>query len=83
MKKDLTSTDCNWSANTCGKHGNSSKHSYYISHGNSNPELVSCTPQGSYKNISEHSNFSNAISGTFVSNTSLIFSSPSKSVLTS
>ena len=83
LKKDLTSTDSNWNANTCGKSGNSSQHSYSISHGNSNPELVSCTPQGSYEIISQHSNFSNSKSGTSFSDTSLILSSPSKSVLTS
>ena len=83
LKKDLTSTDSNWNANTCGKYGNSPQHSYSISHGNSNPEPVSCTPQGSYKSISQNSNFSNSKSGTSFSDTSLIFSSPSKSVITS
>ena len=48
LKKDLTSTDSNWNANTCGKYGNSSQNHHSISHGNSNPEPVSCTPQGSY-----------------------------------
>ena len=60
LKKVLTSTDSNWNANTCGKYGNSSQHSYSISHGNSSPELVSCTPQGSYESIFQHSNFSNS-----------------------
>ena len=83
MKKDLTSTDSNWNANTCEKYGNSSQHSYSIFHGNSNPELVLCTPQGSYKSTSQHSSFSNSKSGTSFSDTSLILSSPSKSVLTS
>ena len=83
MEKDLTSTDSNWNANTCGKYDDSSQRSYSISYGNTNPELVSCTPQGSYESISQHSNFSNSKSGTSVSGTSLIFSSPSKSVLTS
>ena len=83
MKKDLTSTDSNWNANTCGKYGDSSQRPYSISYGNTNPELVSFTPQGSYESISQHSNFSNSKSGTSVSDTSLIFSSPSKSVLTS
>ena len=83
MKKDLTSTDSNWNANTCEKYGNSSQHSYSIFHGNSNPELVSCTPQGSYESTSQHSSFPNSKSGTSFSDISLIFSSPSKSVLTS
>ena len=83
MKKDLTSTDSNRNANTCGKYGNSSQHSYSICRGNANPEPVSCTPQGSHESISQHSNFSNSKSGTSFSDTSLIFSSPSKSVLTS
>ena len=81
MKKDLTSTDSNWNANTCGKYG--TQHSYSISHGNSNPELISCVPERSYESISQHSNFSNSNSGTSFSDTSLIFSSTSKSVLTS
>ena len=75
MKKDLTSTDSNWNANTCGKY------SYSIFHGNSNPELVLCTPQGSYESTSQHSSFPNSESGTSFSDISLIFSSPSKSVL--
>ena len=83
LKKDLTSTDSNWTGNTCGKYGNSSQHTYSISHGNSNPEQASCTSQGSYESISQHSNFSNPKSGRSFSDTSLIFSSPSKSFLTS
>ena len=74
LKKDLTSTDSNWNANTCGKYGNSPQHSYFSSHGNSNPEPVSCTPQGSYESISQ---YSNSKSETSCSDTSLIFSSPS------
>ena len=72
LKKDLTSTDSNWNANTCGKYG--TQHSYSISHGNSNPELISCVPERSYESISQHSNFSNSNSGTSFSDTSLIFS---------
>ena len=82
LKKDLTSTDSNWNANTCGKCGNSSQHSLSISHGHSNPEPVSCTPERCYESISQHPNFSNSNSGTSFSDTSLIFSSHSKSVLT-
>ena len=83
MKKYFSSTDSNWNANTCRKYGNSSQHSYSIFHGNSNPELVLCTPQESYKNTSQHSSFSNSKSRTSFGDTSLILSSPSKSVLTS
>ena len=83
LKNDLTSTHSNWNANTCGKCGKSSQHSYSISHGNSNLEPVSCTPQAPYENVSQHSNFSNFKSGTSFRDTSLIFSSPSKNVLTS
>ena len=83
MKKDLTTTDSNWNANTCEKYGNSSQHSSSIFHGNSNPELVLCTPQESYKSTFQHSSFPNSKSGTSFSDTSLILSSPSKSVLTS
>ena len=54
MKNDLTSTDSNWNANTCGKYGNSPQHSYAISHGNSSREPVSGTPQGSYESISQY-----------------------------
>ena len=81
FKKDLTSTDSNWKENTSGKYGNSSQHSY--SHSNSYLGPVSCTPQGSYEIISQHFNFSNWKSDISFSETSLIFSSPSKSVLTS
>ena len=35
LKKDLTSTGDNWKANARGKYGNSSQHSYSVSHGNS------------------------------------------------
>ena len=45
LKNDLTSTDSNWNLSTCRKYGNSFQHSYSIFHGNSNPKLVSCTPQ--------------------------------------
>ena len=81
MKKDLTSTDSNWNANTCGKYG--TQHSYSISHGNSNPVLVSCIPERSFESIFQHSNFSNSNSGTSFSDIILIFSSPIKIVLTS
>ena len=83
LKKDFTSIDGNWNASTCRKYGNSSQHSYSIFHGNSNPELVLCTPQGSYKSTSQHSSFSNSKSGKSSRDTSLILSSPSKSILTS
>ena len=83
FKKPLTGTDGNWNSSTFGKYGNSFQHSYSISHGNSKPELASRTPQGSYKSFSQHSSFSNSKSGTSLSDRSLIFSSPSKIVLTS
>ena len=83
MEKIFISTDSNWIANTCGKYINSSQHSYSTSYGSSNTEPVSCTPQESYESISQRSNFSNSKSGPSFSDTSLIFSSPSKSVLTS
>ena len=81
MKKYLTSTDNNWNANTCAKY--STQHSYSISDGNSNPELVLCIPEKSYESISKHSNFCNSNSGTSFNDASLVFSSPSKSVLAS
>ena len=37
LKKDLTSSDSNWNANTCGKYSSSSQQFYSISDGNSNP----------------------------------------------
>ena len=80
LKKDLTSTGDNWKANTWAKYGNSSQHSYSISHGNSNLDPVSMY---SWESIPQHSNFFNFISGTSFSDTSLIFSSPSESDLTS
>ena len=83
LKKDLTSTDSNWNANTCEKYDNSSQHCHSIFHGNSDPELVSCTPQGCYETTSQHSSFPNSKSGITFSDISLIFSSPSKSVFTS
>ena len=76
FKKDLTSTDSNWKENTSGKYSNSSQHSF--SHSNSYPRPVSCTHQGSYEIISQHFNFSNWKSDIPFSETSLIFSSPSK-----
>ena len=78
LKKYLPSTDSNWNANTCRKYGNSSQHSYSIFHGNSNPELVSCTPQGSYERNFQYSSFSNSKSGTSFSDTGLIFLVPVK-----
>ena len=81
MKKDLTSTDRDWNANIFGKYG--TQHSYSISRGNSNPELVSCILERSYESISQHSKFSNSNSGTSFSDTRLIFSSLSKGFLTS
>ena len=83
MKKDLINTDSNWNSSRCGKYSNSFEHSYSISQGNSNSELVPFTPQWSKESISQHSIFSNFKSRTSLSDTSLIFSSPSKSVLTS
>ena len=77
LKKDLTSTDSNWNASTCAKY--STEHSYSVSDGNSNPDLVLCIPERSYESISKHSNFCNSNSRTSFSDTSLVFSSPSKS----
>ena len=77
-KKDLPSTDSNSNANTCRKYGNSSQHSYSLFHGNSHPELVSCTPQGSYERNFQYSSFSNTKSGTSFSDTGLIFLVPVK-----
>ena len=37
LRKDFTSIDGNWNADVCGKYGNSSQHSHFISHAHSNP----------------------------------------------